>query len=455
MARTVRPKWGGAQKMDCVGSVHRRDSFAGPLAPAWGDVSEWASTPSGRVEMTFRIARHSVAVICLACCAGSWSPAPVSAQRQWNGVPPVEVADLTLLHTAHQPDILVRVVARGLSDASGFAFLPDGDILVTEKAGTLRIIRDGLLDPEPLVEIPVNHGLYSGLTEVVLHPDFERNGLIYMTYANPGQGTGIALARARYDGTRLSDLETVFTTAGRGLAASGSELIWAPDGTLFMSVGGAFNIGRTGGLAQERKDHAGKILHLTAEGAPAPGNPFIGDSEYLPEIYTLGHRNVMGFAFDPSTGDLWAAEHAPQGGDEVNVILPGHNYGWPIVSYGRDYGGTRVTQEWYHEGFDTPTVVWLPSIAPAGMMFYTGDRFPAWRGNLFVGALMVGRIERTGHIERVVLNEDGEEVAREPILTELRQRIRDLHQGPDGFIYALTDEDDGTGLLLRIEPVGS
>lgn len=405
--------------------------------------------------MALRIDRRTLAVVSLTCCTVSLSAAPLAGQQQWAGVPPVEVADVTLLHTAHQPDILVRVVTRGLSDASGFAFLPDGDILVTEKAGQLRIIRDGLLDPEPLVEIPVNHGLYSGLTEVVLHPDYEHNRLIYMTYAKPGQGTGIALARARFDGTRLRDVETVFETSGRGVAASGSELIWAPDGTLFMSVGGAFNIGRTGDLAQDGRDHAGKILHLTAEGAPSPGNPFAGNSDYLPEIYTLGHRNVMGFAFDPSTGDLWAAEHAPQGGDEVNIILPGHNYGWPIVSYGREYGGPRVTQRWHREGFDTPTVVWLPSIAPAGLIFYTGDRFPGWKGNLFVGSLLVGRIQRTGHIERVVLNADGEEVAREPILTELRQRIRDLHQGPDGFIYALTDEDDGTGLLLRIEPVGS
>jgi glucose/arabinose dehydrogenase len=162
----------------------------------------------------------------------------------------------------------------------------------------------------------------------------------------------------------------------------------------------------------------------------------------------------MGLAFHPVTGELWADEHAPQGGDEVNVILPGHNYGWPTVSYGRDYSGPRVSERWYQDGFDVPTVVWLPSVATSGMIFYTGDRFPGWTGNLFVGSLMEGRIQRTGHIERVVLNEDGEEVGREAILTELRQRIRDLRQGPDGFIYALTDEDEGEGLLLRIEPVG-
>jgi len=153
----------------------------------------------------------------------------------------------------------------------------------------------------------------------------------------------------------------------------------------------------------------------------------------------------------PETGELWAAEHAPQGGDEVNIVLPGHNYGWPVVSYGREYSGPRVTQRWHQEGFDVPVVVWLPSVAPSGIMFYTGDRFPGWAGDLFVGALRVGRVLRTGHIERVILNDDGEEVGREAILTELRQRIRDIKQGPDGHIYALTDEEDG--VLMRIEPV--
>jgi glucose/arabinose dehydrogenase len=382
-------------------------------------------------------------------------PSALRAQQQWAGVPPVEVADVTLLHTAHVPNILVRVVARGLSDASSFALLPNGDFLVTEKEGRLRVVRNGLLDPTPLVEIPVNHGAYSGLTEVALHPDFEQNGLVYLTYAKAGRAAGIALARGRYDGSRLSDLETIFETAGRGSSASGSELLFAPDGTLFMSVGGAFNLGGTGVLAQSGSDHAGKVLRLTEDGDAAPGNPFVGDADYLPEIYSLGHRNVMGLAFHPGTGELWAAEHAPQGGDEVNIILRGHNYGWPVVSYGRDYSGPRITQRWHQEGFDTPTVVWLPSIAPAGAIFYTGDRFPAWNGNLFVGSLRVGRILRTGHIERVILNDDGEEVGREAILAELQRRIRELKQGPDGFIYALTDDDDGQGLLLRIEAVGS
>ncbi len=393
--------------------------------------------------------------VALICCATSLGFEPLPAQQQWSGVPAVEMADVTLLHTAHEPDILVRAVTRGLSDASSFAFLPDGDILVTEKEGRLRVIRDGVLDPAPLGGIPpVRHGAYSGLTEVVLHPDFARNRLIYLTYATGGEAPRIALARARYEGGELSDFEVVFETAGRPIGASGSRLLFAPDGSLFMTVGGAFNLGGSGGRAQDGRDHAGKILRLTDEGGPAPGNPFVGNPEYLPEVYSLGHRNPMGLAIHPETGELWAAEHAPQGGDEVNVVLPGRNYGWPIVSYGREYRGPRVTERWHQEGFETPTVVWLPSVAPSGIMFYTGDRFPGWTGNLFAGSLRVGRILRTGHIERVILNDEGEEVGREAILTELRQRIRDVKQGPDGLIYALTDEDEGSGVLLRIEPVG-
>jgi glucose/arabinose dehydrogenase len=366
------------------------------------------------------------------------------------GVPEVSVPDLTLLHTANEPNVLVRVVARGLSGASSFSFLPDGDVLVTEKQGRLRVIRDGVLDPTPVWEVPVRSGPYAGMSEVVLHPDFARNRLVYLTYPSAGE-SHIVLARGRYDGQQLEDVEVLFQTDGAPLSNSGSRLLFAPDGTLFMTVGGAFRIGGTGDRAQDPGDYGGKILRLRDDGSAPDDNPFVGDSDYRPEIYSMGHRNPMGLAFYPATGDLWAAEHAPQGGDEVNIIHAGHNYGWPIISYGRDYTGPRVSDRWYHEGFDQPTVVWLPSVAPSGMTFYTGDRFPGWTGNLFVGALMVGRIRRTGHLERVILNADGDEVGREAILTELRQRIRDVRQGPDGLIYALTDEPEG--VLLRLEPV--
>jgi glucose/arabinose dehydrogenase len=203
--------------------------------------------------------------------------------------------------------------------------------------------------------------------------------------------------------------------------------------------------------AQDPLDAAGKVLRFDDHGTPPPDNPFVGRADHLPEVYSLGHRNVAGLALHPLTGQLWAAEFGPQGGDEVNIVLPGRNYGWPLVSYGRAYTGVRVAEQWWRDGMETAAIVWLPSISPGGMTFYTGERFPSWKGNLFVAALMVGRIERTGRLERVVLNDAGEEIRRESLLTELGQRIRDVRQGPDGHIYLLTDEDDGA--LLRIEPV--
>jgi glucose/arabinose dehydrogenase len=396
--------------------------------------------------------RSASNVAALAAVLLVFGPVGLAAQAQWAGVPPTEVGDVTLLHTAHEPNILVRVVARGLSDASSFAFLPDGDILVTEKEGRLRIVRDGVLDSIAVATIPnVNHGAYSGLTEVALHPDFTSNRLIYLTYARADGPRGIALVRARFDGRALRDQEVVFETSGGPVGASASRVLFAPDGTLFLSVAGAFALGGSGDRAQDPMDHAGKILRLDDDGSVPRDNPFVGDSGALPEIFSLGHRNPMGLALHPVTGELWAAEHAPQGGDEVNIVLPGHNYGWPVVSYGRDYSGPRVSERWHRDGFDVPVVVWLPSVAPSGMIFYTGDRFPGWTGDLFVGALREGRIQRTGHIERIRLNDEGEEVGREAILRELALRIRDLRQGPDGLIYALNDDEPG--LLLRIEPV--
>jgi glucose/arabinose dehydrogenase len=382
-------------------------------------------------------------------------PADAQTTRaQWEGVPSVRLPeDPYLLHTADEPNILVRVLTTGLSHPWSLAFLPNGDMLVTEREGRLRIIRDGVLDPTPVAGVPdvSLEGQFTGLLEVALHPRYAENRLIYLTYRTASESR-VALARARYDGTALRDLRILYEAGGEPFAtSSGSRLLFAPDGTLFMPLGGTPNAGSSGLRAQDPSDPAGKILRLRDDGTAPADNPFVGRPGYLPEIYSLGHRNPMGLAFHPVTGELWAAEHAPQGGDEVNVVLPGRNYGWPVVSFGREYSGARIAERPWIEGMEHPTIVWLPSIAPSGMIFYTGDRFPGWRGSLFVGSLMVGRIERTGRIERVVLNEAGEEIRREAILTELRQRIRDIRQGPDGLIYVLTDEDDGA--LLRIEPM--
>jgi glucose/arabinose dehydrogenase len=380
--------------------------------------------------------------------AADQAPAP-----QWDGVAPARLHEgVQTLHTAEVPDILVRVLATGLAHPWSLAFLPNGDMLVTEREGRLRIVRKGVLDATPIAGVPPvsTQGQFAGLLEVALHPRFADNQLIYLSYRTPPESR-VALARARFDGDSLHDLRVVWQAEATPFTtSSGSRILFAPDGKLFLPMGGAPTAGTTGTRAQDPADPAGKILRLMDDGTVPSDNPFVGRPGHLPEIFSLGHRNPMGLAIHPETGELWAAEHGPQGGDEVNVIRPGANYGWPLVSYGRDYAGPRVTERPWQEGMELPAIVWLPSVSPSGMIFYTGDRFPAWRGNLFVGALMVGRIERTGHLERIVLNEAGEEVRRESILSELRQRIRDVRQGPDGLIYLLTDEDEGA--LLRIEP---
>ena len=217
-----------------------------------------------------------------------------------------------------------------------------------------------------------------------------------------------------------------------------------------MTVGGSYRFAQTGEYAQDPSTHFGKLLRLNDDGTAVDDNPFVGNTAYLPEIYSMGHRNQLGLAFHPETGDLWATENGPQGGDEANIIRPGENYGWPLASYGREYSGVRVTDTPWRAEFEQPEVLWWPSIGPSGLTFYTGEHFPAWQGNLFVGSMMVGRMRRTGHLERIVFNRRGEEIRREWLLTELKQRIRDVRQGPDGYLYVLTEEEDA--VLLRIQP---
>ena len=361
-----------------------------------------------------------------------------------------------VLQTFEQPQIRVEVVTKGLSYPWGLAFLPGGDILVTERVGRLRIIRDGVLEPEPISGVPyVGKGEVgvAGLLDIALHPRFADNNWVYLTYSKPVEnGATIALARGRFDGTALRDLRDVFVADpwGRRVDYAGSRIVFAPDGTLYMTIGGAFGTARS--LAQDPSAHVGKVLRLSDDGSVPDDNPFVGRAGYAPEIFSLGHRNQQGAAIHPETGMLWASEHAPQGGDEVNLILAGRNYGWPVVSHGREYLGRRVAEQPWQDGMEQPMIVWLPSIAATGMTFYTGDRFPAWKGNLFIGGMLTGRIRGTGHLERIVLNRNGEELRREWLLTELKQRIRHVSEGLDGLLYVLTDDEDG--VLLRIEPVG-
>jgi len=346
------------------------------------------------------------------------------------------------IDTIHQR-IRVTPYVSGLDTPWSIAFLPNGDMLVTEKAGRLRMVRNGVLDPTPISGTPqvVSAG-QGGLLEVLPHPRFAENRWLYLTYSKAGDsGNTTALARGRLEGAALQDVRDIFVADAwsQGPIHFGSKLAWGRDGFLYMTVGERNERDR----AQRLTDHAGKVLRLTEEGAAAPGNPFAGRPDARPEIYSYGHRNLQGLAFHPDTGALWETEHGPQGGDELNVIQAGRNYGWPVITLGREYSGEVISQNPVREGMEQPLLFWAPSIGLSGMAFYTGDKLPGWRGNLFLGGL-------SGmYLQRVVFNERGV-FGREPILPSLRLRIRDVRQGPDGLLYLAID--DRQGGILRIEP---
>ena len=350
--------------------------------------------------------------------------------------------------TAEQHKIKVTVVARGMVHPWSLAFLPGGDMLVTERAGRVRLIRDGVLATSPLTGLPKVHAVRNaGLFDIVLHPKFAENKLVFFTYSKPGENGQLAttLARGRLEGTALTDVRDLFV-GGWTDVFGGSRIAFGKDGLIYMTTGAA-----TGVLAQDTNSDYGKVLRLREDGTIPADNPFVGRAGYKPEIYSLGHRDQLGIFVHPETGAVFTNENGPNGGDEINLILPGRNYGWPNVSYGRTYEGPRLAPSPSREGVEEPLVVWVPSIALSGMTFYTGDRFPRWKGNIFVGGMRQGEIPNTGRLERVVFNSKMEEMRRESLLLDLHQRIRDVRQGPDGFLYALTEEEDGA--LLRIEPV--
>ena len=379
-----------------------------------------------------------------------------------DGIPAVPLPEAPVVYnTAEGQRIRVVVVTKDLSHPWSLAFLPNGDMLVTERSGFLRLIRDGVLDPTPIPGVPevFTGANLAGLMDVALHPKFSDNRFVYLTYSKPTpDGATVALARGRLDGHALSEVRDIFVSDADGRGTAGSRLLFVPDGTLYMTLGGAFS--NTRESAQDPASHIGKVLRLRDDGTAPDDNPFIGQAGYKPEIFSVGHRNQLGIAMHPETGAIWASENAPMGGDEVNIIIPGRNYGWPAVSYSREYFGPRVTERPWREEMEQPEIVWIPSIAPSGLLFYTGDRFPAWQGNLFVGSLMTGRVERTGHLERISFNRQGMEQRREWLLAGLRQRIRDIRQGPDGLLYVLTeggllgaDRSARDAAILRIEPV--
>ena len=354
------------------------------------------------------------------------------------------------------PQLRVVTVAEGLSNPFAMAFRSNGDILITERyTGRLRLVRNGQLLASAIPGVPAVYGeiFRAGLMAVALHPDDDE--LVYLTFTKSIEVEGeteqtVALVRGRLREDRLTDVQELFTAKGLDRGIAGAALLFAPDKTLFLSVGGAYVYAGLGDYAQDPTIHYGKLLRLSDDGSVPADNPFVTSGAYLPEVYSVGHRNQLGLAFHPVTGKLWASENGPQGGDEVNIIEPGANYGWPLVSYSRQYRGEWITENRQQEGLVNPVVIWWPSIAPAGITFYTGDKFPEWQGNLFVGSMVTGRIPGTGHLERIVFNSNGDEIRRESLLRERRERVRDVQQGPDGFLYVLTYEESGS--LLRLEP---
>jgi aldose sugar dehydrogenase len=347
----------------------------------------------------------------------------------------------------------VVVVARGLEQPWSIAFLPGGDMLVTERTGRLRLIKAGKLDPTPVAGIPAvrSRGL-QGLMDVVLHPQFADNHFVYFSYHRPvGEDAGeTMLARGRWENGKLVDVRDIFATGATG--TEGSRIGFAKDGMLHMTIS-APGVGPDVVRSQDPKDYAGKTIRLRDDGSIPPDNPFVNDARYLPAIYTLGHRNGHSMVLNPWTGELWATEQGPNGGDEINILQKGGNYGWPLVSYGRVYSGPRVSPNPTLEGTIQPIVFWVPSIAVTGMTFYKGDVFTAWRRSAFVGGLRQGEVPRTGQLQRIEFNDRWEEIRRETLLRELGQRIRDVREGPDGLLYVLTAEAPD-GAVLRIEPAG-
>jgi len=348
---------------------------------------------------------------------------------------------------ATQTQVRTVTMATGLWHPWSLAFLPNGDMLVTERNGKLRMVRDGRLDPDPVAGVPAVHSVrLSGLMEVLPHPQFAQNHLVYLTYTKDVANNLVAttLARGRLDGRQLVEVKDLLVCdPWMGDGGSGSRLAWGTDRMLYMTTGAS-----NGNAAQEPGSLRGKILRLRDDGTAAPGNPFEGHAGYKAEIYTMGHRNSLGLALNPVTGDMWNNENGPYGGDEINVLKPGNNYGWPKVSFGREYSGPKIPN--FAEGMTGPLIFWAPSIAPSGMAFYTGDHFPEWKNNVLVGALLGGSVQGYPHLERIIFDKNWDEIGRQSLLTELKQRIRDVRQGPDGLVYVLTDEENGA--LIRLEP---
>lgn len=380
-----------------------------------------------------------------------------AADAQIEREPVPSITAPLVIETFEVEKLRVVPVVTGLAHPFAMAFRGNGDILITERyEGRLRIVRNGRLLAGSVPGVPRVYGevFRAGLMGIALHPGDD--SLVYLSYHKPivtneEPDQKVTLARGRLVEDRLVEVQDIFTTRDSDQAISASAIMFAPDGKLMMTVGGAVAYQGIGELAQDPLSHYGKLLRLNDDGSAPADNPFVASGEFLPEVYTVGNRNQLGLTVHPETGEMWVSDNGPQGGDEVNIIRAGKNYGWPVASYSRMYRGDWVTPTPWRGEFESPVALWWPSIATSAITFYTGDKVPAWQGNLFVGSMMVGRIPETGHLERIVFNTRGEEIRREALLRELHQRVIDVKQGPDGYLYLLTDEEDGA--LLRLEQV--
>ena len=345
---------------------------------------------------------------------------------------------------SEQAKFKIEAVTSGLVRPWSLAFLPNGDFLVTERPGQLRLVKkDGQLVKAPIKGLPkISAGGQGGLLDVILHPDFKNNSIIYLSFAASGSGgIGTEVAKAKFSGDRLEDVKIIFKALPktRNRFHFGSRLAFDNDGKLYITIGEKFAMRQ----AQNLQSHLGSVIRLNQDGTVPIDNPFLKQAGKRPEIFSYGHRNPQGLAKHPVTGKIWAHEHGPRGGDEVNIIKPGANYGWPKITYGIDYSGSIISNKTKAPGMEQPVVYWDPSIAPSGMAFYTGDKFPKWKGDLFVGAL--------AHLHLRRLELDGDKVVgQEVLLQNLSERIRDVRSGPDGYLYVLTDSQNGQ--LLRLKP---
>ncbi|MEL6262050.1 MAG: PQQ-dependent sugar dehydrogenase [Cyanobacteria bacterium J06626_6] len=413
-------------------------------------------------EVSETLLQRSFAVVLLGI-AGCTTQSEISPTAQTNTTPNDGSATITRsespgsesLEASGNPSFQKVALVDGLEHPWGMAWLPTGDMLITERAGRVRLVQNGVLAPESIPGVPDlfanNQG---GLLDIALHPQFEENRLVYFAYSD---GTNSAnrtrIARATFDGEALNDWDVVFEVSQTkpGGQHFGARLVWLPDGTLLTSIGDGGNppIEMNGEFirqqAQNTGSHLGKTIRINDDGSIPSDNPFANDADAEPEVWSYGHRNIQGLAFDAMRNQVWASEHGSRGGDEVNQIEGGENYGWPVATHSREYSGGLISPEKSLPGMVDPEVIWTPSIAPSGLAVYTGDRFPDWQGDLFAGGLV------TQNIHHIELDEAGNVLNEATI--DIGQRVRDVRQGPDGLLYVLTDERNGQ--LIRIEPTNS